>query len=72
MFTLINEMEMAIKINTSIIFGNSAYPMWSNSTSTSGFCLKKKEKSYLGPLGQEFVHQHESGVKSIALHEGER
>lgn len=28
MFALINEMEMAIKINTSIIFGNRAGLMW--------------------------------------------
>lgn len=28
MFALINEMEMAIKINTSIIFGNRARLMW--------------------------------------------
>lgn len=28
MFALINEMEMAIKINTLIIFGNSAHTSW--------------------------------------------
>lgn len=39
MFALINEMEMAIKINTSIIFGNRAGLMWVKLTA-----LKKKIK----------------------------
>ena len=41
MFALINEMELAIKINTSIIFGNRARLMWEK---FSGCAEKKKKK----------------------------
>lgn len=45
MFALINEMEMAIKINTSIIFGNRARLMWVKFNRLRvGLCPRKKKK----------------------------
>lgn len=45
MFALINEMEMAIKINTSIIFGNRARLMWVKFNRLSvGLCPGKRRK----------------------------
>lgn len=47
MFALINEMEMAIKINTSIIFGNTAHLMQVkyDRSREGGFCLGKEVDS---------------------------
>lgn len=45
MFALINEMERAIKINTSIIFGNTARLMWVKFNRLRvGLCPGKKKK----------------------------
>lgn len=45
MFALINEMEMAIKINTLIIFGNSAHLMgWKLNSLKARLCPLKSER----------------------------
>lgn len=41
MFALINEMELAIKINTSIIFGNRARLIWEKLSC----CAEKKKEA---------------------------
>ena len=64
MFALINEMELAIKINTSIIFGNRARLMWEK---FSGCAEKKKKKKKKGggEPGGEKLHQHERGLGAL-------
>lgn len=68
MFALINEMEIAIKINTSIIFGNTerlvgeAQPLNRGAVSR----LKEKErKRKSGQPGKEILHQHERVLRAL-------
>lgn len=58
MFALINEMEMTIKINTLIIFGNSAHLMgWKfNSLKARLRPLKsEREKKHVGSLTKKYT-----------------
>lgn len=72
MFALINEMEMAIKINTSIIFGNRGRLMRVKfgrlsvgSVSRGREEKRKRKKKRSGQPGEEILHQHERALRAL-------
>lgn len=60
MFALINEMEMAIKINTLIIFRNRAHPMWVKLNAQVWVCVPKS-----GQPGEEILHEQERVLRAL-------
>lgn len=64
MFALINEMEMAIKINTSIIFGNRASLMWPFKRGVVSQ-REKEKKEKVDSLVEEILHQHERALRAL-------
>lgn len=66
MFALINEMEIAIKINTSIIFGNTERLVCEAHPLNQGVVSRRKEKERKsGQPRKEILHQHERVLRAL-------